>query len=325
MNIMRKEISGLVVLLGLVAGFSFLLVSTTYAADISNSISIQPSVVRVGATASYKIDFTPGTDASSTLIIFPSESNISGATLIATSNITGNIYATSTAQAGVLLPAGGSTPFTVGAFSVTIGGIVNPSQAGSFTMTITTKDGTDGTGTDVDTGSATFVILKATAPADTAAPVSKITRPTAGATISAGQSYVIEGIGSDESTVAKVEVSLDDGKTWSIAKSISSPGTFRWEYVWQNPTEGEYTIRVRATDSAGNIESPAAGVKVTVPAALVPAVPPEEVPEVVPEKPITEMTVQELQTKVAELQQTLINLLQQLVQLLQQQLQGLLS
>jgi len=56
---MRKEISGLVVLLGLVAGFSFLLVSTTYAADISNSISIQPSNRRVGATANYKIDFTP--------------------------------------------------------------------------------------------------------------------------------------------------------------------------------------------------------------------------------------------------------------------------
>jgi len=119
-----------------------------------------------------------------------------------------------------------------------------------------------------------------------------------------------------------VEVSLDDGKTWSIAKSISSPGTFRWEYVWQNPTEGEYTIRVRATDSTGNIESPAAGVKVTVPAAMVP---PEEVPEVVPEKPITEMTVQELQTKIADLQQILINLLQQLVQLLQQQVQELLT
>ena len=323
MNIMRKEISSLVILVGLVAVFSFLLVSTTYAAV--TDISIQPSVVRVGATASYKINFTPATNASSTLIIFPSTFDISGATLTATSSITGNVYATSTAQAGVLLPAGGTTPFTAGAFSVTIGGIVNPSQAGSYTMTITTKTGTDGTGTDVDTGNATFVIQKAPTLADTTAPVSKITRPTAGATISAGQSYVIEGTGSDESTVAKVEVSLDDGKTWSIAKSISSPGTFRWEYVWQNPTEGEYTIRVRATDSAGNIESPAAGVKVTVPAALVPEVPPEEVPEVVPEKPITEMTVQELQTKVAELQQTLINLLQQLVQLLQQQLQGLLS
>ena len=322
---MRKEISGLVILVGLVAGFSFLLVSTTYAGAVTG-ISIQPSVVRVGATASYKIDFTPATDASSTLIIFPSTFDISGATLIATSsNMAGKVYATSTAQTKEM-DAGGTTPFTAaGDFSVTIGGIVNPSQAGSFTMTITTKDGTDGTGTDVDTGSATFVILKATAPADTAAPVSKIIRPTARATISAGQSYVIEGTGSDESTVAEVEVSLDDGKTWSIAKSISSPGTFRWEYVWQNPTEGEYTIRVRATDSAGNIESPAAGVKVTVPAALVPAVPPEEVPEVVPEKPITEMTVQELQTKVAELQQTLINLLQQLVQLLQQQLQGLLT
>ena len=111
---MRKEISGLVILVGLVAVFSFLLVSTTYAAV--TDISIQPSVVRVGATASYKINFTPATNASSTLIIFPSESNISGATLTATSSITGNVYATSTAQAGVLLPAGGTTPFTAGAF-----------------------------------------------------------------------------------------------------------------------------------------------------------------------------------------------------------------
>lgn len=337
MKIMRKEISVPVGLIGLAVFVSLLMALTVYAGTLS-SFTVSPSNVHAGATSNYTINFTTATEgamASSTLFTFPSGFGVSSLDN-ATSTVTwGPGTATTTTatttvsnQNVVLRLDDAAINWTsTSTLSVTLTGIRNPSQDGSFTLTATTTNNTAGTGTTIDTGSATFVIqgVIGPAPADTAAPVSKITRPTAGATISAGESYVIEGTGSDESTVAKVEVSLDDGKTWSIAKSISSPGTFRWEYVWQNPTEGEYTIRVRATDSAGNIESPAAGVKVTVPAALVPAVPPEEVPEVVPEKPITEMTVQELQTKVAELQQTLINLLQQLVQLLQQQLQELLT
>ena len=138
----------------------------------------------------------------------------------------------------------------------------------------------------------------------------------------AGKKYVIEGAGTDMggSTVERVEVSLDEGQSWSIAQSSAAGNSFSWEYAWENPTAGEYVIQVRATDSKGNRESPSAGVKVTVSA---PAVP--EVPVEVPEKPITEMTVQELEAKITEIQQKIIDILGQIIQLFQQQIQALLA
>ncbi len=57
-------------------------------------------------------------------------------------------------------------------------------------------------------------------------------------------------------SIARVEYSLDDGKTWADA-AIREPNIplagCRWEFVW-NPTPGKYTITMRATDSAGNTQ-----------------------------------------------------------------------
>lgn len=329
MNIMRKEIFRLVVLVGLVAVFSFFLVSTTYGGDVTK-ITVSPGDVHASVKTTYKIDFTTANAASSTVITFPATFNIAGATLIATSSITGKIIATSTAQAGVTMDAGGSTPFSAGDLSVTIGDIVNPSQDGSYTITITTKDKTDGTGNTVDEGTSPAFYIQRGAipvPADTTAPVSKINRPVSGATLTAGQSYLIEGTGRDNaSAVTKVEVSVDGGKTWSLAKvrsvATAIAATYEWSYVWVNPPAGEYTIMVRATDAKNNVESLGPSVAVTV---VAEAVPTPVTPKVTPEKPITEMTLSELQTKLNELRQTLLNLLQQLVSLLQQQLQALIG
>ena len=123
------------------------------------------------------------------------------------------------------------------------------------------------------------------------------------------------------STVESVEVSLDKGQSWSIAQSSAASGSFSWEYVWENPTAGEYVIQVRATDSRGNRESPSAGVKVTVTSPVSTPVS----PAVSPEKPITEMTVQELEAKITEIQQKIIDILGQIIQLFQQQIQALLA
>lgn len=72
-------------------------------------------------------------------------------------------------------------------------------------------------------------------------------------------------LGSDRSGVASVQVSLDGGTNWSAAQALS-PGDFStWRYQWSPiPTEGTYSIRSRATDGVGNVESPGVGSRVVV-------------------------------------------------------------
>ncbi len=57
--------------------------------------------------------------------------------------------------------------------------------------------------------------------------------------------------------VTQVEVSADDGKTWSVATlgTYNGPYAFRtWEYVWKPQKPGKYTLAVRATDEKGNVQ-----------------------------------------------------------------------
>jgi sulfite dehydrogenase len=57
--------------------------------------------------------------------------------------------------------------------------------------------------------------------------------------------------------VAKVEVSLDGGKTWATARFV---GPDLGKYAWRqfafasNMPAGEFTLASRATDSAGNVQ-----------------------------------------------------------------------
>ncbi|MCL4498801.1 MAG: Ig-like domain-containing protein, partial [Chloroflexi bacterium] len=94
---------------------------------------------------------------------------------------------------------------------------------------------------------------------DTGAPSSSISAPANGSSIN-GSSYTVKGSASDaDSGVAKVEVSMDGGATWNQAT-----GTTSWTCSWTLPANGAYSIKSRATDSAGNVETPATGVAVTV-------------------------------------------------------------
>jgi DMSO/TMAO reductase YedYZ molybdopterin-dependent catalytic subunit len=58
--------------------------------------------------------------------------------------------------------------------------------------------------------------------------------------------------------IQSVEVSLDDGQSWQPASVFSNPSpivwTF-WRYIWVDPHPGEYTLRLRAIDGKGRIQS----------------------------------------------------------------------
>jgi len=160
---------------------------------------------------------------------------------------------------------------------------------------------------------------------DLIAPTSLITNPAHGSTILANQPYTIKGTAMDTggSSVQKVEVSLDGGTNWNLATiKDNANNNALWEYIWQNPIVGSYTIKTRAADWMGNVETPGTGITVTV-ATTLPTPTPPTTPTI--EKPISQMTVTEIQAKIAEIQQTLISLLQQLIQVIQQQIQALLS
>jgi sulfane dehydrogenase subunit SoxC len=56
--------------------------------------------------------------------------------------------------------------------------------------------------------------------------------------------------------IRRVEVSLNGGNTWQLAR-MQTPNLpyawVRWDIDW-NPTPGEYILQARATDSKGNTQ-----------------------------------------------------------------------
>lgn len=94
---------------------------------------------------------------------------------------------------------------------------------------------------------------------DTQAPVTRFTYPTTNAYVLAGQPLTIKGVSKDVggSSVQKVEISLDNGVAWNQANAISNDeGNLIWNYTWAAPTVGAITIKARASDWMGNIETP---------------------------------------------------------------------
>lgn len=104
-------------------------------------------------------------------------------------------------------------------------------------------------------------LLPATASTDTTPPSSTITAPVSGSTITTGSVVTISGSATDlgGGVVAGVELSLDGGNTWHPAS-----GREHWTYTWSPSTLGSTTIKSRAVDDSGNLETPSAGVSVTV-------------------------------------------------------------
>ncbi len=58
-------------------------------------------------------------------------------------------------------------------------------------------------------------------------------------------------------SVNKLEVSVDDGKSWTSAEpgEDHGPYSFRtWSYVWTPPNPGRYVLAARATDGKRNVQ-----------------------------------------------------------------------
>ncbi|MES2990201.1 MAG: Ig-like domain-containing protein [Pseudomonadota bacterium] len=104
-------------------------------------------------------------------------------------------------------------------------------------------------------------LVGATASTDVAAPVSTITSPASGATVTGGNSLTITGTAADTGggVVGGVEVSTDGGATWHRAN-----GREAWSYAWTPVAASTPVIKSRSVDDSGNLETPSAGVPVTV-------------------------------------------------------------
>src|SRR5207249_8937659 len=104
-------------------------------------------------------------------------------------------------------------------------------------------------------------LVAATASADTTAPTSTINSPTAGTSFTVGSTVTIIGTASDAGggVVGGVEVSADGGVTWHPATGRAS-----WSYTWVPNAPGSITLKSRAVDDSGNLQTPTAGVTVNV-------------------------------------------------------------
>jgi len=104
-------------------------------------------------------------------------------------------------------------------------------------------------------------LVAASASTDNLPPTSSITSPVAGATFQQGTAVTISGTATDTGggVVGGVEVSVDGGATWHPATGRES-----WTFAWTPASSGTVTIKSRAVDDSGNLETPSAGTTVTV-------------------------------------------------------------
>ena len=103
-------------------------------------------------------------------------------------------------------------------------------------------------------------LVSASASSDTLPPSSTITSPVSGGTVQSGTLLTISGTASDVGgVVGGVEVSVDGGTTWHPATGRSN-----WSYEWTAGATGTATIKSRAVDDSGNIETPTGGISLTV-------------------------------------------------------------
>jgi DMSO/TMAO reductase YedYZ molybdopterin-dependent catalytic subunit len=86
----------------------------------------------------------------------------------------------------------------------------------------------------------------------------EIAHPENNEVIRANGKYLINGAAwTAEEAISKVEVSCDGGKSWSEANLKGAPikNAWRlWEFEWQTPSPGNYTLMARATDSRGRMQ-----------------------------------------------------------------------
>ncbi|HYW24872.1 MAG TPA: N,N-dimethylformamidase beta subunit family domain-containing protein, partial [Terriglobales bacterium] len=104
-------------------------------------------------------------------------------------------------------------------------------------------------------------LVAASPSTDITAPASLITSPASGASVAPGGSLTISGTAADSGggVVAGVEVTVDSGASWHPAT-----GTTSWSYTFKPSRPGTFQVRSRAVDDSGNVETPSAGITITV-------------------------------------------------------------
>ena len=86
---------------------------------------------------------------------------------------------------------------------------------------------------------------------------SLIARPADGETRPPGPQEVVGVAFAGDSAIAKVEVRIDGGATWRVARLEGPPGAGRWQVfraTFDVKTPGRYTAVARATDAKGNTQ-----------------------------------------------------------------------
>jgi DMSO/TMAO reductase YedYZ molybdopterin-dependent catalytic subunit len=81
-----------------------------------------------------------------------------------------------------------------------------------------------------------------------------ITQPLPNDSLEAGPITILGAAYAGEVDIERVEVSVDNGKSWEVAELIGPHEPFawrQWQHVWEVKEHGEYTIMARAIDSHG--------------------------------------------------------------------------
>ena len=98
-------------------------------------------------------------------------------------------------------------------------------------------------------------LAKVTVPITRMSVHSIFVKPSPNEQLVVGKSYTLQGVASDGgSGIRKVEVSTDDGKTWSDATLGTDLGKYSWRLwriEWRPPAQGSYRLQVRATTEDG--------------------------------------------------------------------------
>lgn len=82
--------------------------------------------------------------------------------------------------------------------------------------------------------------------------------PEGGSTLTQDEAVELQGLAFDGgSGIAKVELSIDSGKTWTAARLDKELGKYswrRWRYTWTPNREGNYYLMVKATGTSGETQ-----------------------------------------------------------------------
>lgn len=105
-------------------------------------------------------------------------------------------------------------------------------------------------------------LVAASASTNRTPPTSVITSPTNGQTLQLNQPLTVSGTASavNGGVVAGVDISVDGGATWHPATGRDS-----WTYTFTPTAFGSYGIKTRAVDDSANLETPSAGITVSIP------------------------------------------------------------